>query len=170
MPTRSCFSHSCELNSVKYLSEEWNLLQETRKILGYFQDTTYNHRCLANSFLLLQSLYSLKMALSIFFCLCSLHVCSVSFEEKKEKKREIVLSILAQVPQHSEAFITNPLQRQAAMQTFLTLSVWRAVTGPPAFPEDGWHPHCSKHKRSTLSVRDSSCSSISLFLRTLGKI
>lgn len=86
MPARSCFSHSCKLNSMKYLSEEWNLLQETRKILGYFQDTTYNHRCLANSFLLLQSLYSLKMALSIFFCLCSLHVCSVSFEEKKEKR------------------------------------------------------------------------------------
>lgn len=119
MPARPGVSHSCE----------------------FFQDTTYNHRCLANPFFLLQSLYSLKMAFSfsIFFCLCFLQACFVSFEEKK-KKREIVLSMLAQVSHHPEAFITNHLQRQAAMQTFLTLSVWRRTfTGPPVFPEDGIH-------------------------------
>lgn len=142
MPSRSCFSQSCEFNFMKYLFKDWNLLQKTTKIVGFFQDTTYNHRCLANPFLLLQSLYSLKMALSSAFPFASALYMPVLYHLKKKKKeREIVLSILTQVPYHPEGTsITNHLQRQGAMQIFLTLSVWsKTFTGPPVFPEDGIH-------------------------------
>lgn len=88
MPARSCFSHSCEFNFMKYLFKDWNLLQKTTKIVGFFQDTTYNHRCLANPFLLLQSLYSLKMALSSAFPFASALYMPVLYHLKKKKKRE----------------------------------------------------------------------------------
>lgn len=80
--------HACPQGLVSPTSMNlilWNISLKTgfccrkpEKIIGFIQDTLYNDRCLANPFLLLQSLYSLKTALSIFFWLCSLHACSVS--------------------------------------------------------------------------------------------